>query len=168
MILLRNRGRARGSVNPCQSPIIQSLIRCGQATRAFRKNFREADLKNFWVLCRSLPYCDRKLAKFRAALEGDGDPSTVGQWITEVALERKAAERALRAHKQTRGMTRSEIREIVLDLRGMFELLQRADLADRKAVYDALNLDIVYRADGKIQVGAGPVPCTDKCVGGGT
>jgi hypothetical protein len=39
--------------------------------------------------------CDRRLARYRAALEAGTDPTVVGQWIAEVTTARQAAEASL-------------------------------------------------------------------------
>ncbi|HEU4396334.1 MAG TPA: hypothetical protein VFU54_00695, partial [Actinomycetota bacterium] len=41
---------------------------------------------------RVLADCDRRLGRYRAALEAGTDPGVVGQWITEVTATRQAAE----------------------------------------------------------------------------
>ncbi len=46
-------------------------------------------------------------------------------------------------------------------------LLANADPEHRKAVYNELNLAVVYHDNGRMQVSAGPDACTNECVGGG-
>ncbi len=115
-----------------------------------------------------LAECDDKLAKYRQALEAGTDPTIVAEWITEVKLARKAAEIALRPKTSNGRLTSAEIKDLVGQLKGIVAILATAEPADRKAVYSALNLAVVYHDDGRMQVSAGPDACTNKCVGGGT
>ena len=55
--------------------------------------------------------CSRQLAKYRAALDADGDPAVVGPWITETQARKLAAESRLRSLDSTqtaRRVTREE------------------------------------------------------------
>ena len=45
--------------------------------------------------------------------------------------------------------------------------MANAEPEDRNAVYNELNLTIVYHDDGRIQASAGPDACTNERVGGG-
>lgn len=65
-------------------------------------------------------------------------------------------------------LTAGDIKNLVGQLKGIVEILSNADPEDRKAVYQELNLAVVYRDDGRMQVTAGPDACTNECVGGGT
>jgi hypothetical protein len=51
---------------------------------------------------------DRRLARYRAALEAGTDPTVVGQWIAEVATARQAAEASL--HQLDASQSRSRRR----------------------------------------------------------
>ena len=117
---------------------------------------------------KKLKECDDKLAKYRQALEAGTDPAIVGEWIEEVKLARKAAEVALRPRGDGTRLTAGEIKNLVGQLKGIVEILSNADPEDRKAVYQELNLAVVYHDDGRMQVTAGPDACTNECVGGGT
>ena len=83
-------------------------------------------------------------------------------------LARKAAEVALRPRGDGTRLTAGEIKNLVGQLKGIVEILSNADPEDRKAVYQELNLAVVYHDDGRMQVTAGPDACTNECVGGGT
>jgi site-specific DNA recombinase len=117
---------------------------------------------------RKLRDCDDKLAKYRQALEAGTDPGIVGEWIEEVKLARKGAEIALRPKASNGRLTSAEIKDLVRQLKGIVAILANADPKDRKAVYNELNLAVVYHNDGRMQVSAGPDACTNECVGGGT
>jgi len=64
-------------------------------------------------------------------------------------------------------LTAGEIKTLVGQLKGIVEILNNADPEHRKAVYNELNLAVVYHDDRRMQVTAGPDACTNECVGGG-
>ncbi len=115
---------------------------------------------------RTIKACDSKLAKYRQALEAGTDPSIVGGWIEEVKLERKAAE--LRLRKTHPALSKDDIRSLVLQSKGIVEILAQADPEDRRAVYQELGVSITYHTNGRLHVTAGPASCTNDGVGGGT
>jgi hypothetical protein len=117
---------------------------------------------------RTITECDNKLTRYREALEAGTDPAIVNGWIQEVQLARKAAETTLRTTTGQPGLTSNEIKTLVRQLKGIVSILANAHPDDRKAVYDKLNLTIVYHDNGRMQVTAGPDACTNECVGGGT
>ena len=65
-------------------------------------------------------------------------------------------------------MTSEEIRSLVEQLEGIVAIIQTAHPEDRRAVYQEINVSITYHTDGRLHVKAGPSPCTNECVGGGT
>jgi len=115
---------------------------------------------------RTIKACDSKLAKYRQALEAGTDPSIVGGWIEEVKLERRAAE--LRLRKTHPALSKDDIRSLVLQSKGIVEILAQADPEDRRAVYQELGISITYHTNGRLHVTAGPASCTNDGVGGGT
>ncbi|MBK5267192.1 MAG: recombinase family protein [Acidimicrobiia bacterium] len=115
---------------------------------------------------RTVKTCDNKLAKYRQALEAGTDPSIVGNWIEEIKLEKKAAELQLRRTPPI--LSKDDIRSLVLQSKGIVEILAQADPEDRRAVYQELGVSITYHRDGRLHVSAGPAPCTNNGVGGGT
>jgi site-specific DNA recombinase len=120
------------------------------------------------VATRKIKECDVKLERYRQALEAGTDASIVGGWIEEVTLERKAAVFQLRRTHGNARMTGEEIRSLVEQLKGLVALLESADPADRRAVYQELNVSIEFHTDGRLHVKAGPDVCTNDRVGGGT
>ncbi len=70
--------------------------------------------------------CDRKLERYRVALDGGTDPKVVGQWIAEVTRERREAEAMLRAASADADavrMTKAQIREAVEEIGGLVGLV---------------------------------------------
>lgn len=76
--------------------------------------------------------CDSKLAKYRQALEAGTAPAIVGGWIEEVKLERREAELQLRRERPT--PSKDDIRSLVLQSKGIVEILAQAEREDRRAV----------------------------------
>ena len=105
---------------------------------------------------KKLKECDDKLVKYRQALEAGTDPAIVSQWITEVKLARKAAQVALRPKSTDGRLTAAEIKDLLSQLKGIVAILANAEPQDPKAVYNELNIAIVYHDDGRIQASAGP------------
>ncbi len=64
-------------------------------------------------------------------------------------------------------LTTEEVRTLVDQLKGIVSTLDNTDPEHRRAVYQQLNVTIVYHNDRRLRVTAG-VACTDACVGGGT
>jgi hypothetical protein len=92
--------------------------------------------------------------------------SIVGGWIEEIKLQRKAAVFQLRRTHGNARMTGEEIRSLVHQLKGLVALLENADPADRRAVYQKLNVSIEFHTDGRLHVRARPSACTNDRVGG--
>jgi hypothetical protein len=65
--------------------------------------------------------CDRKLGRYRAALEAGTDAGLVSQWIAQVQVERALAEQEQRSLTGRRTMTTAEIQLVVDALGGISE-----------------------------------------------
>lgn len=66
-------------------------------------------------------------------------------------------------------MTKTQIRELVAQLRDVVGVLANASPADRRAVYDELGVNLTYHPDTKtIKAGAGAPHVLRVGVGGGT
>jgi site-specific DNA recombinase len=79
---------------------------------------------------REIADADRKLARYRAALEADADPAAVAGWIKDAQADRAAAGARYRraGPAATRQLTRDELEELIERLGEMVGLL--ADDAD--------------------------------------
>jgi hypothetical protein len=124
-------------------------------------NGRQLDLR------RQLKECDAKLARYRAALEHDGDLTVVATWIADVERQRKSLERELGRKPTTRKLAKSEIKALVHELKDIVAVLADADPEDKRAIYDELGVNLTYHADGRVRVGAGGRVLGVR-VGGGT
>ncbi len=92
--------------------------------------------------------CDHRLAQYRAALDGGGDPAVVGQWITETQAQKLATEARLRAQNGTQAtpwrMGREEIDAMVNAITDLMNVLRHADPADKAELYARLGLRLTY------------------------
>jgi len=78
--------------------------------------------------------CDRKLSRYRAALEAGTDPAIVTEWIKQVQTEKTAAQAQaglLRTSRAIR-MTRQQINYIVTTLTDLTAMIQNADPRDKQ------------------------------------
>lgn len=116
---------------------------------------------------REISSCESKLEKYRLALDAGAEPAIVVEWIAEISSKRRLLEDALSEVRPTITVSADQIQQTVKRLGGFVSVLAQASHADRKAVYDELNLKIVYSASGHMTVSAGPGPCTYDGVGGG-
>ncbi|CAI7981001.1 hypothetical protein FRAHR75_950012 [Frankia sp. Hr75.2] len=91
--------------------------------------------------------CDRKLSRYRAALEADGDEKTINGWISEVTTRRAAAEAVLatRPRQKRPRLTRQEIADLAERFDDLRRVLHDAGPEDKAAVYTALGLSLTYR-----------------------
>jgi site-specific DNA recombinase len=95
----------------------------------------------------NLADCQRKLARYRAALEAGGDPAVVNQWIAEVTQQRVAAERRrhqLRAPNQQH-LDPAQVRALVEQVGDLATALPSADPAQRALLYQELGISGVYQ-----------------------
>jgi site-specific DNA recombinase len=92
-----------------------------------------------------LTYCQRRLDRYRAALEAGTDPTVVQQWIAEVTATRATAEAQLRDSRiAPDGLTPEEVRDLVEQAGGLVEALDRSDPVLRAQLYEELGIDGVY------------------------
>ncbi|MBK5307781.1 MAG: recombinase family protein [Frankiaceae bacterium] len=100
---------------------------------------------------RRIEDCNKRLAKYRAALEAGMDAALVAQWTAEVEFERRAAEIEQQpAPVPTHRLSRDEIAGIVDGLRSAYALLRRADSASKTAVYKELGLRLTFQPSQKL------------------
>jgi hypothetical protein len=93
---------------------------------------------------RKLLDCDKRLARYRAALEGGADPKEVAGWIAQVQRERLRAEQAL-ALAQRDSLTPEDVRAVLAELPDMREVLAEADPALKAKVYADLGIRLTYK-----------------------
>ena len=90
--------------------------------------------------------CDRRLTRYRAALDSGTDPSVVTTWIAEVHAERLAAEVELdRATGHGNGpLSREQLAALVNGLGNLLDVLANAAPEDKAEVYARLGLRLTY------------------------
>jgi hypothetical protein len=85
--------------------------------------------------------CDRKIVRYREALDSGADPVLVTGWIAEVQARRAEAEAQLgEANRASGRMSREQIRSLVETISSVRGVLARAEPADKAKVYKQLGL----------------------------
>lgn len=112
--------------------------------------------------------CDRKLARYRAALEADTDPTVVAGWIKQVTTERLSAQAAIAAARQTAcdTVTAAELRTAVEEIGGLLPLLKMTDPTLRARFYEEVGLQGTY--DPRVRAVDIEARVLNGRVGGGT
>ena len=114
--------------------------------------------------------CDKRTANFETALGLTEDPDTLAGFARQIErtrAERKSAELRLRQLTTGQGMTPDEIRDVVQDLANAIRLLSGASPADRRRIYEAAQLEVLYdHENSRAQLSVGPR--VSDSVGGGT
>ncbi len=106
--------------------------------------------------------CDRRLARYRAALDAGADPLEVTRWINDAKAERTRAEGERRALGTSRRMTREEISTVLAELGDLACVVVQAEAADKSKLYRELGLKLTYRPQ-KQTVEATVTPGLDMC-----
>lgn len=117
-----------------------------------------------------LVLCDRRLEQYRKALDSGADPAVVSKWISDVQLERNAAERVLETQRATQPITPAEIRGMIDAVEDKVRMLAEADPITKAALYASFGLTLTYEHDRRVVwVEALPTALgTNERVGGGT
>ncbi|MEU2742942.1 recombinase family protein, partial [Streptomyces sp. NPDC007095] len=95
---------------------------------------------------RTLAAIERRLAKYRAALDAGADPTVVAGWITEAQRERGLAEHRLtrRSMHAAHPLTDDELRDIVAELGNMKDRLLHAEPSRKEELYREFGLCMTY------------------------
>ena len=91
--------------------------------------------------------CDKRIANFEIALGVTEDPDTIAGFARQIErtrAERKNAELRLRRLTTGKGLTEEEIRQVVQSLADAVKLLAGASAEDRRRVYEAAQLEVLY------------------------
>jgi site-specific DNA recombinase len=100
--------------------------------------------------------CDRKLARYRAALEAmdeNTDPSIVAGWIAEAQKQRAAAEAKLHQPQRTTHMSQQQITDLVAELGDHTQAIATADPTCKADLYGRLGLYLTYHPAKPIRCG---------------
>ncbi|WP_143020404.1 zinc ribbon domain-containing protein [Sinosporangium album] len=122
-------------------------------------------------LRKRLAQCDRKINRYRAALDAGGDPVEVSGWINEAKGERARLEGELRAVPAVRQVTEKEIGGMLEHAGDLVEMINAADGQDKADLYAQLGLTLTYYPEKQyVEARIEPEPPHVRavCVRGGT
>ncbi|MGW3493739.1 hypothetical protein [Streptomyces sp. NPDC001020] len=93
--------------------------------------------------------CERRIARYQAALEAGADPAVVTQWINEAQKDKEAARKKLEAlptaiRKKESPFDAQQIREITVSLGDVAQRIHAADADKKGPLYEALGIEITY------------------------
>ncbi|MGW0883982.1 zinc ribbon domain-containing protein [Streptomyces sp. NPDC002671] len=93
--------------------------------------------------------CERRLARYQAALEAGADPAVVTQWINDAQKDKEAARTKLDAlptvtRKKESPLDAQQIREFTESLGGIARRIHAADANTKGPLYEALGIEIAY------------------------
>jgi site-specific DNA recombinase len=113
--------------------------------------------------------CDKRLARYRAALDSGADPAVVTAWIAEVQAERLAAKVELdRAAGHNHGrLSREQLAALVNGLGNLLDVLADAAPEDKAEVYRQLGLRLTHDPARRVVI-AESDPWAKVSVGEGT
>jgi site-specific DNA recombinase len=98
---------------------------------------------------------DRKLTRYRAALDADGDPEEIGKWISEAKAQRLQAE----AERRQATMTRQQVQDLIEECADIAADLRDGDPADMASAYRKVGLRLTYHpARNLVHAAACPQP----------
>ncbi|MFF7712695.1 hypothetical protein [Streptomyces sp. NPDC007988] len=93
--------------------------------------------------------CERRLARYQAALEAGADPAVVTRWINEAQRDKEAAQTKLdtlpaAARKKEPPLNAQQIREITARLGDIARRIYAVDADKKGPIYEALGITISY------------------------
>jgi hypothetical protein len=97
--------------------------------------------------------CDRKLARYKAALEAGADLVVVAGWIREAQRQRGAAEGRLtdaNTRKERRSVSVTEIKSWADSIGGLLKVLNAADPAEKAAVDRQLGTTLTFDHEKRV------------------
>uniref|UniRef100_UPI003753E643 hypothetical protein n=1 Tax=Actinomadura sp. SCN-SB TaxID=3373092 RepID=UPI003753E643 len=101
-------------------------------------------------LTRKLSACDRKLARYRAALEAGADPAEVTTWINSVQQERARLKRDLRQGPRPQRPDHQAIASLLQRLADLARVVVDADPGDKAELYKELGLKMTYHPQKRL------------------
>ncbi|MGW2936649.1 hypothetical protein ACWDA7_33430 [Streptomyces sp. NPDC001156] len=93
--------------------------------------------------------CERRLARYQAALEAGADPAVVTQWINEAQRDKEAAQKKrdtlpAATRKRESPLAPDQIRAITERIGDIAQRIQAADPDKKGPLYEALGITISY------------------------
>jgi site-specific DNA recombinase len=102
----------------------------------------------------ALADCQRKLARHRAALEADGDPAVINQWIAETTQQQREAQRTLHqlqaASTSRQPVDPAVVRALLTELGDLAAGLDLADPEQRALFYEEMGISGLYQPANRI------------------
>ncbi|MFI8850979.1 recombinase family protein [Streptomyces sp. NPDC053499] len=99
---------------------------------------------------RTVAECERRIDRYRTAIDAGTDPATVMEWINQAAADRDAAQRQITAAqtapapKTARPLTEQQIAQIIKDLGDLTDRLQQTAPEHKAPLYAAFGLTLIY------------------------
>jgi site-specific DNA recombinase len=117
-----------------------------ESLQAASESNSDADVVKAGAARKRLAECDKRLTRYRAALDSGADLAVVTTWIAEVQAERLAAEVELdRATGHNHGrLSRDQLAALVNGLGNLLDVLAKAAREDKAEVYRQLGLRLTY------------------------
>ncbi|WP_420000669.1 hypothetical protein [Streptomyces boninensis] len=113
---------------------------------------------------RTVADCNRRIERYRAALEAGTDPALVAEWIRTAQAEQAAAQQQLAtaARRKREILTEQQIHDMIKALGDMTDRLQAAEPQDKAPLYDAFGLQLTYKAKTRTVI-VESQPASDMC-----
>jgi hypothetical protein len=104
---------------------------------------------------------NRKMTRYRAALDAGGDPEEIGKWIADAKAQRLQAEADLRRATTKPSLTRQQIQTFIKECADIATQLRDADPNDMAQAYRKLGLRLTYHPGRNlVHAAACPPPAT--------
>ncbi|QIY76448.1 hypothetical protein HEP84_54060 [Streptomyces sp. RLB1-33] len=103
---------------------------------------------------RTVKECERRLARYQAALEAGTDPAVVTQWINEAQADEETARKKLdtppaATRMKETPLTADQIRGITERLGDIAQRVHAVDVEKKSPLYEALGITITYEYAGR-------------------
>jgi hypothetical protein len=119
---------------------------------------------------RAIRQIDKRIANFEAALGLTEDPESLAGFTRRIELasaERRTVELRLRQTTRSTGLSETEIRQAAGNLAEAIRLLSTASAEDRRRVYEAAQLEVLYDHENR-RAQLSVAPGVSSGVGGAT
>jgi hypothetical protein len=90
---------------------------------------------------------NRRIARYKAALDADGDPAEIGAWISEAKAQRLTAEAELRQASTRARLSRQQITDLITEVGEVAAALRTAEPGNIADAYKKLGLRLTYHPD---------------------
>jgi DNA invertase Pin-like site-specific DNA recombinase len=127
----------------------------------------DSDTASIEAARRHLADCDKRLERYRTALDKGADAMVVAAWSAVGLAARRAAEKMLAAATPSAKMSATDARTLIEGLGDVATVLAAADPAKKADLYETLGLRLVYQPTDSVVVVEATM-CATARVGGGT